>query len=107
MPKKSVSPLNNPSSEKSQLDSYLSCPYCTFITKFPDSLRKHKSRLHESELAAEGDKSLREGGDKWERNRQWLLAHGYVKCPWWSGPCPTRINPLVARVCKHMNDCPT
>lgn len=98
--------LNNPPQEKSQPASYLSCPYCAFITKFTESLGRHKSRFHERELASEGVKSLREGGDKWERNNRWLLSHGYKKCPWWTVPCATKINPLMARVCKHMNDCP-
>lgn len=106
MTEKRVAPLNNPSSEKSQLASYLHCPYCEFITKFTDSLQRHKSRFHESELASEGVESLREGGDKYKRYEKYLLAHGYVKCPWWTVPCPTKINPLMARVCKHLNDCP-
>jgi len=106
MPEKRVSPLNNPSSDKSSATSTNNCPYCKYSSSSSVALSYHISRYHEEMLAAEGEKSLREGGDKWERNRQYLLTHGYVECPWWPVPCPTRINSLVARVCKHLNDCP-
>ena len=107
MSKKSSFPLNNPPSEKSQHASSLHCPYCAFITKFTDSLEMHMSRFHEAKLASGGVRSLREGGDVVEQNNRFLLAHGYVKCPWWSAPCRTKLNPLMARVCKHLNECPS
>lgn len=66
----------------------------------------HVTRYHEEQLAAEGNKSLREGGEKWRRDEVFLLHHGYVKCPWRTVPCPTKVNSLMARTCKHLNDCP-
>ena len=106
MSEKTVSPLNNPSSEKSDDDGFYHCQYCKWVTKAIGAYRTHVSLYHEAEVVAGGDKSLREGGDLVERNNRWLLAHGYVKCPWWPVPCVTKINPLMARVCKHLNDCP-
>lgn len=106
MPKKTVSPLNSPPSEKSTTTTTLTCPYCKWSGVGVAALRYHISRYHEAVVAAEGVESPREGGDNRERNRLWLLAHGYQKCPWAAAPCPTKINPLMARFCKHMNDCP-
>lgn len=106
MSEKRVPPLNNPPSEKRSSNDIYSCPYCEFTTKSIESIRVHKSKYHEQSLAVEGERVRERGSDKWERNRQFLLAHGYVKCPWWPVPCPTRINPLIARVCRHLNDCP-
>ena len=107
VPEKRILPLKNPPQEKATTSTSYPCKYCEWSSSSNVALSYHLSRYHEDELAAEGKKSLREGGDKWERNRKYLLAHGYVKCPWWPEPCPTKINSLVARVCKHMNDCPT
>ena len=106
MSTKRLSPLDNPPSEKTTTTTNLFCPYCKWSGPGEASLRFHINRYHEVVVAEEGNRSLREGGDKWERNRRWLLDHGYVKCPWNTVPCPTKVNPLMARVCRHINDCP-
>jgi hypothetical protein len=69
-------------------------------------LERHKSRYHERELASEGVRSSREGGERYRHDRAILLAHGYIVCKWWPVPCATKINPLMARTCQHTNDCP-
>ena len=107
MPEKRRVALNNPPQEKRQPAGYLHCPYCTFVTKFTESLTRHKSRFHEGELAGEGVKSPREGGDKWQHQREYLLEHGYYDCRYFSvTPCPGPVNPLIKRTCRHLADCP-
>jgi len=104
MPEKRSSP--KPPQDKRPVSGRIPCPFCTWTGSTNEHLRVHQEKYHEERLAGEGVKSLREGDDKWKRNEAWLLAHGYVKCPWWTVPCPTRVNPIMARVCKHMNACP-
>jgi len=98
-------PPRTPLQEENVNNNY-PCSYCSWVGYSERALIAHKSIYHESLLVKEGDRSLREGGDLVERNNRWLLAHGYVKCPWLTVPCPTRINPVMARVCTHLNDCP-
>ncbi len=105
MLKESVFPLKNPPFERSQPAGYLHCLYCTFITKFSDSLERHKSRYHEKELASEGERARERGMERYKNDRAILLAHGYVECKHWPVPCATKINPLMARICQHTNDC--
>lgn len=107
MPQKRRLPLNNPPQEKAIINDFLTCPHCEYVTKSRDSLKVHLSKYHEELLVKGGEKSPREGGDKWQRSYPYLYAHGYVKCPWFPVPCPTKINPFIARNCKHLNDCPT
>jgi hypothetical protein len=107
MPEKRILPPWNPSQEKRQSAGYLHCPYCSFITKFTGSLTRHKSRFHEGELAGEGVRSLREGGEKWRKNAEDLIAMGYISCQYFVGtPCPGPRNPLIKRTCQHLADCP-
>lgn len=107
MSQKRSLPLNNPLQEKITGDNFLHCPYCSFQTKSNNVYQVHLGKYHEESLSREGDRSLREGGEKWKRNERWLLTHGYVECPWWTVPCPTKNNPLMARVCRYLNDCPS
>jgi len=112
MSTKSGFPLNNPLPEKSQLASYLHCPYCTFITKFEGSLERHKSRFHERETASEGER-VREGGGKlgrfgtrdyglpmWEcpkchyRVGPALIKERHQPCRWWGNNCDGILAPV-------------
>lgn len=106
MPEKRSFPLNNPPQEKTDDDGYYHCGYCQWLTKSTGAYRMHISRYHEREVVEEGGR-VREGGRfNKASNDRFRLAHGYVKCPWWPDLCATKLNPLMARVCKHMNDCP-
>ncbi len=77
MSKESGLPLDNPPSERKLADSYIKCPYCPYITKFPGALQRHKSRLHEREQASE-----RKGKGSGEReNSRYAGQLGFVVCP--------------------------
>lgn len=100
-------PLNNPLPEKALLPTAYPCKYCSWVGGSRIALDYHLNHFHEQQLAKEGEEVRKGTDDTWGRNNRWLLARGYVKCPWWTVPCATKTNPLMARVCKHLNDCPS
>jgi len=72
MPEKRSSP--RPPQEKRAATATYPCPYCKWTGINEASLSYHINHYHEAVVAAEGDRSLREGGDKW---------HGdYIRCYW-------------------------
>ncbi len=106
VPKKSGFPLNNPIPRKATTNTIYPCPHCKWVGYAAVALNYHLNTYHESVVAAGGLRVREKGGYDRERNEAFLLAHGYVRCPWWTVPCPTRVNPLMATVCRHLNDCP-
>lgn len=106
MPEKRSFPLKNPPQEKTVNSSHLHCPYCSWYGFSSGALDYHINHHHEAVVAAEGKKSLRKGGDRYEGTRQLMLARGYHECKWEPAMCPGAINLMAQMLCKHLDECP-
>ncbi len=101
---KDIAPLNNPPQSKER--RLLHCDYCSYTTKFQGALDRHSSRYHELEVAAQGNRVVGEEGDKYERQRQCLIAKGWIDCQWLPGnACPGLDSLLARRFCQHRAEC--
>lgn len=99
-------PPNNSPPEKSTTTTYLKCKYCDYTCSSPEQFRVHISKYHEAVVAEEGQRAREKGGNQTERQNDFLAAHGYIRCRYWSVPCAGPENPLMRRVCQHLLDCP-
>lgn len=105
MSEKRISPPRTPSFEKRPATTRLTCELCEYSTTSPEALRVHLNKYHESDVAAGGKKGAGKGGQKIDKYTTPVLAIGYVNCKWWGAPCSGAANPLMQKICQHLNEC--
>ncbi len=100
-----ISPLNNP--PQSREKRRRRCDYCEYTTTSEQMMVVHVNKYHEEVVAARGVKSVREGGGKFDRQRQQFLALGWSECQWSAGvPCPGPNSKRFWKYCEHRKECP-